>query len=560
MIRTVIVDDEVLATVGLKAMIDWPAHGFEIVGEGDNGESGLEVIRRLRPDVVITDIMMPRIDGLEMMKRVLAELPGTRFVVLSGYNEFSLVKKALRQGARDYLLKLSLRPETLLETLDALRGDIRPAQAGADASGTAAGVPRQPPAGREVRRELRRAVEGHGEPAHAAAALQALGLPADADLRLALVRVYPHAGTEQSESDEGGMSGMGGMLVDMIGKLATDFCPAYCFQWDENGYLLLLAAERTGDGQRVDQEMEDIGGSLIRLLGQYVNLEAAVGVSGPCGSADALPRAFTQAERAVDRSFYDGFGRVYLPDGAEPAQPGPQACGQSCTEVIEQAIATCDPSLARQAFERVYSRIHALRPQRAEALENICHLLTLIDARLGDEWRESPERRAIELHARVFRLYSLDELSAFLDEYCGLVGDRLVQLRHNNTQGIILKARRYVAENIDRRITLRETASRLHVSSGYLSTLFPRVMHTRFSDYVNQAKIREAQDMIRSGRFRVFEVSDALAFQTPSYFSKTFRKFAGCSPSEYARRVESERDNDKKDENNTHSVKGVPVA
>jgi len=125
MIRTVIVDDEVLATVGLKAMIDWQAQGYEIVGEGDNGESGLAVIRQTLPDLVITDLKMPGMDGLEMMKRALAEQPGIRFVVLSGYNEFEGVQQALRLGARDYLLKLSLRPDTLLETLALLRRDIR---------------------------------------------------------------------------------------------------------------------------------------------------------------------------------------------------------------------------------------------------------------------------------------------------------------------------------------------------------------------------------------------------------------------------------------------------
>ncbi|HEY5465540.1 MAG TPA: response regulator [Clostridia bacterium] len=310
MIRTVIVDDEVLATVGLKAMIDWPAHGFEIVGEGDNGENGLEVIRRTRPDMVITDIMMPRVDGLEMMRRVLEEFPGVRFVVLSGYNEFSLVKKALQQGARDYILKLTLRPETLLETLDTLRRDILAARPGG--GNPADGAPRLDE-GRETRRELRRAMEGHGEAARVGPVLSALGFAAGAELRLALVRVCPQ---EKTGTASGEARRFGDVLVDMIGKLAADFYPSYCFPWEDDAFILLMAIERDADadrrGQGQEQELENLGESLVRLLRQYVNIEAAVGFSGPCEGGPGLTDAFSQAEKSVSRSFYDGYGRAYL--------------------------------------------------------------------------------------------------------------------------------------------------------------------------------------------------------------------------------------------------------
>ena len=298
MIRTVIVDDEVLATVGLKAMIDWPSQGFEIVGEADNGESGWEVIRRLRPDLVITDIKMPRLDGLEMMQRVLAEQPAVRFVVLSGYNDFPLVKKALQQGARDYILKLTLQKETLMETLENLKREILP-ETGVLMGKTgetqiADGAPAM--SGQEIRREMRRAFGGNGDSGRLHTILNSLGFgpPDETDLRVALVQVLPGIGSVEAD---GSTISVKSVLVDMIGKLAADFGPAYSFHWEGNRYLLLVATGRTPVLSETEKELNAIGSSLIRLLKQYVNMDAAVGFSETCDRTDALHIALAQAER-----------------------------------------------------------------------------------------------------------------------------------------------------------------------------------------------------------------------------------------------------------------------
>ena len=204
MIRTVIVDDEVLATIGLKSMIDWQAYGYEIVGEAGDGEAGLATIRRILPDLVITDLMMPRMNGLEMMRKALSEQPGIRFVVLSGFNEFDLVKQALRLGARDYLLKLSLRPDTLIDTLSVLRREIH---SETDEGATSRVVSE----GLEIRRELRHAFEGVVESLPLLDALRNAGIPDDAGMRVLMTRVVlrDSPGVLDGES--------GPALVDMRG-------------------------------------------------------------------------------------------------------------------------------------------------------------------------------------------------------------------------------------------------------------------------------------------------------------------------------------------------------
>ncbi len=117
MYRVVIVDDEAIVRIGLKSMINWEKHGFQIVGEASNGQKGLDLIREEKPDITFVDIKMPVVDGIEMIKSSMELNHTTKFIVLSSYDDFDLVKKAMKLGAEDYLLKLELEANDLIETL-----------------------------------------------------------------------------------------------------------------------------------------------------------------------------------------------------------------------------------------------------------------------------------------------------------------------------------------------------------------------------------------------------------------------------------------------------------
>lgn len=124
--RIVIVDDELLTRVGLKSMLDWEAYGYSLVAEVPDGQRALQAIHEYRPDVVLTDIKMPVMDGIQLIQQI-NQLPFTRpqIIVLSGYNDFAFVKEAMRLGAVDYLLKLEMEKEDLLGALKRIEATLR---------------------------------------------------------------------------------------------------------------------------------------------------------------------------------------------------------------------------------------------------------------------------------------------------------------------------------------------------------------------------------------------------------------------------------------------------
>lgn len=120
MLRTFLVEDEVIIRENIKRMVSWEKYGFELVGEAADGEMALPLIRKSRPDILITDIKMPFMDGLTLSKLVKKEIPNIKIVILSGYDDFNYAKQAISIGVEDYLLK-PITKNALLERLEEIR-------------------------------------------------------------------------------------------------------------------------------------------------------------------------------------------------------------------------------------------------------------------------------------------------------------------------------------------------------------------------------------------------------------------------------------------------------
>lgn len=110
MLKILIADDEPLVRAGIKSVIPWQQHGFEVIGEAENGLEAYNKIISLKPDILITDIKMPQMDGIELLKKIKKDKIHIQSIILSCFDEFDMVREAMKYGAKDYILKLSIEP------------------------------------------------------------------------------------------------------------------------------------------------------------------------------------------------------------------------------------------------------------------------------------------------------------------------------------------------------------------------------------------------------------------------------------------------------------------
>ena len=124
MLKILIADDEPLVRAGIKSVIPWQQHGFEVIGEAENGLEAYNKIIALKPDILITDIKMPQMDGIELLKTIKKDKIHIQSIILSCFDEFDMVREAMKYGAKDYILKLSIEPQKILDVLDEIKQNM----------------------------------------------------------------------------------------------------------------------------------------------------------------------------------------------------------------------------------------------------------------------------------------------------------------------------------------------------------------------------------------------------------------------------------------------------
>ena len=122
--KVMIVDDEVLVRIGIKSMTSWEQYGYTIVADASDGEEALKKIRQYEPHIILTDLKMQPMDGFDLIAKCAADYPRIRFIVLSNYNDFENVRKAMKLGAYDYIFKLTIHVDELLKIMDEASMDL----------------------------------------------------------------------------------------------------------------------------------------------------------------------------------------------------------------------------------------------------------------------------------------------------------------------------------------------------------------------------------------------------------------------------------------------------
>lgn len=121
--KILVVDDEFIMWQGIKHMVNWEQEGFQVIGEAANGKEALKLIAQEEPNIVISDVVMPQMDGIELAKTIQKNYPNIRIVILSGYSDFEYVKSSFQYGVADYILKPTLNPDELLKVIKKIADD-----------------------------------------------------------------------------------------------------------------------------------------------------------------------------------------------------------------------------------------------------------------------------------------------------------------------------------------------------------------------------------------------------------------------------------------------------
>jgi two-component system response regulator YesN len=524
--RVLVVDDEVLVRIGMKSIIDWESYGHEIVGEAENGEEAYDKVVRLHPDLVITDIRMPVTDGLELIRDIVEYDPDIKIVVLSGFDEYHLVREAMKLGAVDYLLKLETDPERLLELLRSI-----------DEPST---IDLKAPSDRlSFQREafLKRAVSERIEQGEFARQMSGLGFGLSGErlsclvFRVGAYRAFASTGEKELFR-----------LVESIRALLREAVPdtysGVSIEVKTGEFALFLSAkEPVSNEQRYSRELESISKSARDLIKRCLGFEFDVRAGTDRCSADGLRAAFDHAVAA--------FGTSRSPQGALYSGTG----GGSSDEVeltaeefsvltyrseLLRSLARHDRELLDSVFDDISSHVER-GPVTDERHGRIASEIVFM---LADYFGKYGLRLDTIITPELIQFATMKSLSGReeLRRWLSSVLEQLQSYLNDRTllhPRIVERAKEYMAEHFSEPITLNEIAEEIHLSPNYFCSLFKKYEGVGFVAFLNGVRIEQAKKLLRDTDDKVYQIALKVGFQNNHYFNRIFKKYAGHTPSEY---------------------------
>lgn len=503
-IRVLIVDDELIMRQGLRYMIRWEEEGFEIVGEATNGEEALTLIEERKPHIVITDIVMPVLDGVDFTDVVRSRYPEIQIIILSGYDKYDYVRRTMVSGAVDYILKPTLNPDQLREVLKKAAERIPGVQMNVRETGV-----------RNPETSLARFLLGH-DPVLDRKPIEDR-LSGDRYLLFGVdIRVKDSHGTDLS-----------GTLFKKIDRTLPELPESAWIRVLLREEIICILFSYAVSGRRSIHEF------IQRLAGQLSILNSAVLCiqSGEFEDLSTLREIYRNSIQAnAEKAFYYKNTHLLLTetlpkgDGKRPRFDFPQFSQALSHQRYEEA----SDMIRAYAGAGIESRmdIESLRNQVRNVLYYYLDSLKT-DEDQKEEWRYHCFREIT--NARYAEDFS-EALEEALREIQALASDQ-----SSATDELVKKMLAYIQEHYTENLTLEMLADRFGFSYHYLSAYFSQQMHEGFSDYVTGLRIDKACELLKNPALSIADVSGMVGYSEHSYFCRVFKKVTGKTPSAWRR-------------------------
>lgn len=513
------VEDEIITREGIRDNVDWRANGFEFCGDAADGEMALPLLRLAKPDVLITDIKMPFMDGLQLSKIVRARMPWVKIVILSGHDEFEYAQQAIKLGVTDYLLKpitvqnLQVALQNLAAQLDQERKEqenLRKLQEQAEEN-------------RAVLRErfLFKLVVGAASPADTIENGQMLGFNLIAKHYLVVIlKIEMMDRTEQYDYDEYQQ-----IQNVVLGLVKTD-PDIFVLKRDWSDLVLILKGSTPEHlAEKMDIVSSEIGGD---IAGTRYKLTIGMG---------------SVKNRIADicQSFFEALADVQNRTGE--GDPGwNQAFEQmDLLKVDKSVIENYLHSGSREDFDQFFNA-HLLPLGETALKSNLIKNYIFVDvvlsvAKLVNDLGGEVDKVIPELNSIETILSNIKTIDQLREQVHKIVSSALVY-RDRQPKGqykdLIHQAKEYIGNHYtDPELSLNAVAARVNLSASHFSVVFSQETEQTFKEYLTELRINKAKELLRMTALRSADIAYQVGYNDPHYFSSVFKKHTGSSPSEF---------------------------
>jgi len=517
------VEDEVITREGIRDNVDWQSSGFEFCGEAADGEMALPLLHTARPDVLITDIKMPFMDGLQLTKIVRERMPWVKIVILSGHDEFEYAQEAIKLGVTDYLLK----PVTVKKLQNALQKLTVQLDQERKEQDNLKKLQEQVEENRATLRErlLFKLVVGAVSPMEAIEKGQMLGLDLIARYYLVVIlKIELGDRTEQYDYDEYQR------VQRVVMALAEKNPDIYVLKRDWGDLILFMK----GNTPEYLEEERDLLLEEIRQAVAKTRYQLTVGLG-----------AFKKRIADVSQSFVEALANIQNPVGENKSGLNQAIDRTELLKLDKSAVENYLHSGVKDEFDEFFNAY--IQPLGETALKSnliknyifvdvVLAIAKLVSELGGEVDKIIPELNSIEM--TMSNIKTIEQLR----EQAYKILSRALAYRDSQPNGqyknLIRQAKEYLDHHYtDPELSLNEVASQVNLSASHFSVVFSQETSQTFKEYLTELRINKAKELLRMTGLRSADIAYQVGYNDPHYFSSVFKKNTGFSPIEFRSQI-----------------------
>lgn len=513
MIKVLVADDELLVRIGLRTTIEWEKNGFTIVGEAKNGKEAIELFDKFDADILITDIRMPVLDGLEVIKRIKEKKNNLKSIILTHYDDFSYAQKAINLGASEFILKNNLSSDNLLLILKKLSGELDPGRINNIGCLTETDYLYY-----ALEKAILTNISGIGYEG-------LINLPVEGQF-------YPHffvaygriCYTEDQEFDMSSNELFKNLSNIFVSK---DNVMQAMMRVEDHLIYLYNIGFKTENHKKEQGEIIHI---LKRNIKQFFDLDMFFGVSSVGDRLLGIPKLVAEGQKACERCFFTEDKVIHYDRNLEKiADENIKIKPDIIRKYLNQSDMVSLFAYIDERFDKIYFTYNKMGVRKL-FIDFISLAQIIHQEKYADEEIVNDEK---------FRYIYFDKLADFkaIKEYVKDVYHFIsVKNKDKNYSYYINKSVQYIKENYERNITLEEVAEYSQVSKSYLSLLFKQETGINFSTFLTNYRIEKCKEYMKDSHYKIYEIAERIGFDNPYYFSKVFKEKVGISCKEYQKK------------------------
>ena len=503
MLKVLVVDDEFIVRAGLIGCIDWKQMNLELAGEASNGQEALDIILKETPDIILLDLLMPVMTGMELIQKLEDLKVKTNIIILSCHEDYNYVREAFKKGVRDYILKLSSTPEEICNVIKDVVKKILDDKS----------MP-------EKEHSDYITIDVQQSPAQIVPAGQGYFL----------VSFY---GCSPNKKNSGLILKLSAQwlqnkdfsCINLIPCLLGDNIPAMIAFSDDPGSL----------PEETEQNIIHIIQGLHLYLCSFINSPLYVGISAYSQAQRVLSKAVRESQKSLDTLFYDSGRYIGVYSLLDTLYKNKDK-GYSFLPKTRDLLKHQDFGMLIQQLNDFMTWAAEYKPDPRNikldsidlinALNNYLKERNLSLAHMDEEY--------LYFYQNIANMYSIHELKNYLhnftDNYISLLQEKGLRNMRND----IKDALKYIEQHYNDDISLPDVAEHICISKNHLSYLLKKETGKTFSDYLIEFRIEKAKELLTSeNRYTVSEIAEKTGFHDTGYFSKVFKKVTGLSPVQF---------------------------